>query len=189
MTANILKIALTIQVLAGALLASSPSDDLRIISNDWFAIAQPAHIGAYHGLNDCESRPTSGEAVRERLPRCEPLTRPEGVAATPGIERSGLRFVYRLKVRNTGDREIRAVHWEYDFLDRGSGDLLYRHTFQSELRIGPGEIAMLIKRSLLPPTPVIHANAIDIDDHDLYAEHVRITQVDYADEQGGKFTK
>ena len=68
-------------------------------------------------------------------------------------------FQYRVVVRNTARRAVRAVEWEYRFFDRGTGALVSQHPFRSLTRIKPGRVSSLTAFSVKPPTRSIDAAA------------------------------
>lgn len=65
-------------------------------------------------------------------------------------------FQYRVVVRNRARKTVRAVEWEYRFLDP-SGRVVSRHSFSSAARIKPGREKTLIAFSVKPPTDFVSA--------------------------------
>lgn len=49
----------------------------------------------------------------------------------------GTRYVYEAKVKNTGDREIRAMRWDYVFTDPETQEEVDRRRFYSTVTIHP----------------------------------------------------
>jgi hypothetical protein len=66
-------------------------------------------------------------------------------------------YTYRAKVKNTGAKTIRLVHWGYAFLDPDTGQPLGLHHYSSKVRIRPGESADLAGRSASPQTSTVSA--------------------------------
>ena len=66
-------------------------------------------------------------------------------------------YTYRAKVKNTGARTIRLVHWGYAFLDPDTHKPLGLHRYAAKVRIRPGESAELAGRSGSPQTSTVSA--------------------------------
>lgn len=67
-------------------------------------------------------------------------------------------FQYKVVVRNDARKTVRAVEWEYRFLD-SNGRLVSLHRFSSAARIKPGKARSLTAFSVTPPTSSIDAAA------------------------------
>jgi hypothetical protein len=66
-------------------------------------------------------------------------------------------FQYRVGVRNDARKTIRAVEWEYRFLD-ASGRVVSLHRFSSARKIKPGKARTLTAFSVKPPTDSVSAD-------------------------------
>lgn len=86
-------------------------------------------------------------------------------------------FQYKVAVRNGTGRTIRAIEWEYTFLDAG-GRLVYRHRFVSPTKIKPGKVKELTIFSVRPPTDSVSA----ADAGSKLVEHVAIRAVTFGDD-------
>ena len=67
-------------------------------------------------------------------------------------------YTYRAKVKNTGAKTIRVVHWGYAFIDPDTQQPLGLHRYSTKVRIRPGESADLAGRSGSPQTSTVNAN-------------------------------
>lgn len=67
-------------------------------------------------------------------------------------------YTYRAKVKNTGAKTIRVVHWGYAFLDPDTQKPLGLHRYSTKVRIRPGESVELAGRSGAPQTSTISVN-------------------------------
>lgn len=65
-------------------------------------------------------------------------------------------FQYKVVVRNGARRTVRAVEWEYRFLD-ADGRLVSEHSFSSAAKIKPGKSATLTAFSVKPPSYTVSA--------------------------------
>lgn len=112
--------------------------------------------------------------VRARLPETESSE----ISAT---------YIYEVKVRNTGEKAIRTIAWEFAFFDPVSKQEVGRQRFVSKEKISPGKTKTLAMRSASPPTGTIDAtDATDVTKagkklRDQYIEQVVIQSIEYAD--------
>ena len=101
----------------------------------------------------------------------------------PETGRRGLSvtYIYEVKVRNTGEKEIRTLIWEYVFFEPGTERELGRRRFVSRESIGPGKTRNLVLRSASSPTGTIDASKAGKKSRDEYSEQVVIQRIEYAD--------
>ena len=66
-------------------------------------------------------------------------------------------YTYRAKVKNTGAKTIRVVHWGYAFLEPDTQKPLGLHRYSTKVRIRPGESVELAGRSSSPQTSTVSA--------------------------------
>jgi len=92
-----------------------------------------------------------------------------------------LSYLYELKLRNDGSKEISAVTWEYVFLAPDTGQEVGRRKFESKERIGPGKTRNLTMRSAIPPTGTVNAAQAGSKSPDKYSEKIVIQSVAYSD--------
>jgi hypothetical protein len=85
-------------------------------------------------------------------------------------------FKYRaqLIVKNSGAKEIRALDWDYLFIDPEGGKELRRYGLQSKERVAPGTTRALTKEVLIRPEENTHHLTTG-------RQKVRITRVEFAD--------
>ncbi|HEY0385352.1 MAG TPA: hypothetical protein VGC64_05045 [Pyrinomonadaceae bacterium] len=89
--------------------------------------------------------------------------------------RSG--YSYEVKIENTGAKEIKAIEWDYVFIEPGTERISSHHRFQTAIKIATGKEKKLTGLSLTPPTMVIRADALDRP----LIEQVIINRIEYAD--------
>lgn len=104
------------------------------------------------------------------------------------VEQSGWgpetkRFLYQVKIRNTGSKEIRAVEWAYILTDPLSQQVVGRHHFRSGERIGRNQEKTLKGASAngAVPTQVISADRLANGEPQDYGEQVIINCLAYSD--------
>lgn len=90
-------------------------------------------------------------------------------------------YIYEFKFRNTADKAIRALTWDYVFFEPGTEVELGRQTFVSKVSLGSGKTRNMIFQSASPPTGSIDATKVDKQSKDQYAEQVVIQSIEYAD--------
>jgi hypothetical protein len=131
------------------------------------------------------------ERRRQETDRLNEIRRQQGMrTSTPGVRpptpdkgASGfsVTYIYEVKVRNTGAKQIRAITWEYVFFDPGTKEEVGRQRFESPVSISPGKTRNVVMRSPSPPTGTIDAAKAGKKTRDLYSEEVVIKSVEYAD--------
>lgn len=119
------------------------------------------------------------ERARRGLPPIPPPAGRSSPRSAMGSKRN--IYVYEARVRNEGEKTVRAVTWEYVFYETGTKRELGRQKFTSKKIIRPGKEKKLIERSAFPPTNVINAGALGDQPTDQYAEEVIILDVEYKD--------
>ncbi len=90
-------------------------------------------------------------------------------------------FLYKTTVRNTGNRTIKAIDWDYIFLDHESNVEVGRQQFTSEDKISPGKSKDLIAMVRMPPAQIISVHTLGKNEHDALTGRVIIVRVQYAD--------
>lgn len=86
-------------------------------------------------------------------------------------------YMYKVMIENTGAKKIKAVGWEYVFLDPVNQSVISRHQFLSKVKIKPGEKRAINGLSVKQPTYVVRAEAADL----AMLEQVVIKRVEYSD--------
>ena len=90
-------------------------------------------------------------------------------------------FVYKVTVRNSSEKPIKSIDWDYIFLDRASLDEIGHQQFTSEDKIAPGkakELTIVINK---PPTHTISLTALNSNERNALSERVILVRIVYAD--------
>jgi hypothetical protein len=90
-------------------------------------------------------------------------------------------FIYRLSIKNTGARTIKAIDWDYIFLDAVSRSELGRQQFTSEEKIDPGKARELTIRIRKPPTQTISVSSFEKNEREVLSEQVMVVRIEYTD--------
>jgi len=90
-------------------------------------------------------------------------------------------FLYRTSIKNTSEKTIKEVDWDYIFLDAVTGDELGRRQFTSVETIGSGKSKELSFMLSAPPTQRISIYALDKKERGGVEEHVVVVRVKYTD--------
>ena len=69
-------------------------------------------------------------------------------------------FLYRTSIKNTSEKTIKEIDWDYIFLDAVTGEELGRRQFTSVETIGPGKSKELSFMLSAPPTQRISVSAL-----------------------------
>jgi len=117
--------------------------------------------------------------IKQGVPTLPPRTPP--TKAETGSHRLWTEYVYELKVRNTGEKPIRTLSWDYIFFEPGTDREVGRRQFTSIVSIRPGGIRKVTIRSATPPTGTIDASNAGKKSRDQYSEQVVIQRIGYAD--------
>lgn len=99
--------------------------------------------------------------------------RPElSQGSLPASRREGFRF--EAKVKNTGQKTVSGVRWDYVTIDTKTRKELERLKFYSKVRIKPGREQVLSNFRMRPPQKIIDATAEA-------EEKVEIMEINYRD--------
>jgi len=90
-------------------------------------------------------------------------------------------FLYRTSIKNTSQKTIKEIDWDYIFLDAVTGEELGRRQFTSVQTIGPGKTKELSVMLSTPPTQRISVFSLDKKEKIGFDERVLILRVQYSD--------
>ncbi|HLL77677.1 MAG TPA: hypothetical protein VK421_20640 [Pyrinomonadaceae bacterium] len=90
-------------------------------------------------------------------------------------------FTYKLSVRNTGQKPIKEIDWDYVFFDAATGEELGRREFTGVEKIAPGKGKELVFLVGTPPTSRISAHSLGKNERTGLREEVVIVRVLYED--------
>ncbi|HKP35877.1 MAG TPA: hypothetical protein VJT71_03395 [Pyrinomonadaceae bacterium] len=130
------------------------------------------------------SQEQSRQISEQRLAREQPLrVRPENAPVTLRSRSKAERvtYVYSARVRNTGDKTIREIGWEYLLSDPETKIEVGRHLHSMKLSLAAGKSRDLIARSSKPPAGVVFVSKNGKEVSAKYSERVIINRLRYAD--------
>jgi len=90
-------------------------------------------------------------------------------------------FVYKATIKNSGNKVIKTIDWDYVFFDRATETEIGRQQFTSDEKITPGKAKELIVTTRKPPTQTISLTALNKDERGSLDGRVIIVRIDYAD--------
>lgn len=96
----------------------------------------------------------------------------------PGLS---ITYVYSVKIRNTGEKTIQSVVWEYVFFDPDTQKEMGHHQQTSKVKIHSGKSQDLTRRSTSPPAQVVDASKDAKDPASQLSERVVIHRIEYTD--------
>ena len=130
-------------------------------------------------LDDKEIAQANENRSRQGEPALPPSTRqPTGET---GTGRLSAVYVYEVKIKNTGRKDIRTLTWDYVFSEPGTAQEVGRRTFTSQVNMKPGATRNLIERTKSSPTGTVVATKAGQKPRDQYLERVEIRNIEYAD--------
>lgn len=91
------------------------------------------------------------------------------------------RFIYKVQVQNSGTKTVKAIDWDYVFLDANTQEQLGRRQFSSLERIAPGKTKELKFFIATPPTQMVSVNSLDKNERVNLNEAVVIVRIEYSD--------
>ena len=90
-------------------------------------------------------------------------------------------FTYKASVKNTGDKTIKSVDWDYIFLEPDTEHEIARRQFTSDEKISPGKTKELTVLISTPPTSTISVYALSKDEHLRVTGRAVIVRIVYSD--------
>ena len=96
-------------------------------------------------------------------------------------ERPRFGYRYKVSVRNGGQKAIKAIDWDYVFLDPDTQAEVGRQQFTSEEKIGPGKQKELSVFQLAPPARTVSAGASARKAAPPFVERIILVRVEYSD--------
>jgi hypothetical protein len=90
-------------------------------------------------------------------------------------------FLYKVSLRNAGEKTIKSVDWDYVFIDSISEIVTGRLEFTSEEKIVPGKSKELIAISRRPPAATVSIYQLDKKERQGLDGQVVIMRIEYTD--------
>lgn len=191
---KILNTVLSVLILAAAVSAQMPPDlsgapDLEVVKLKWHrAVRNPALDEDPFRAND-EQREferdlrINSRRNRDRAAEGKPVvatSRPQRPVETASHAPSE-RYVYSVKIKNTGAKTIRTLEWEYVFYEPKTQEEVGRHRYTSNVNLRPGKTGEVVGESTSTPTGVVDVSKAGKELRDQYSEKVVIHRVEYSD--------
>ncbi len=152
------------------------SSKILIIESRWYDYSLASTY--YHGfpLSDYFRHPYDDYYLRKETidPNSQGLS---NIYALPrGPEK---QYIYQVRVRNAGEKEIIAIDWTYIFADRETDKTIASHSFRTQVRIRPRKSKTLSEISVSPPTRVISVRALEKNAERPFAERVIVNSISF----------
>jgi len=96
---------------------------------------------------------------------------------------SSVYYLYKARVKNIGEKDIRTIRWQYSLTDRATGEVVGTHSFTTPVNLRAGKTVDLIGKSRTMPTRVVDAKTTDKELRGKYLEKVNIEVIEYSDGQ------
>ncbi|MDQ3748709.1 MAG: hypothetical protein M3367_06830 [Acidobacteriota bacterium] len=91
------------------------------------------------------------------------------------------RYIYELKIKNNGEKKIRAILWEYVFFEPNTEIIVGQRQFINKVSISPGKTKNIVVYSASPPTETINATKAGEKSREQYSEQIIIQSIEYED--------
>ena len=191
----LLVIASSVAVCAQTALGSSDQPELLVVKFGWSKErvgwqADPFG-GPLENFDEMRVRARNEKRVQDakrggsgaELSKAESDSRTDAVL-TAEIHKSGpgrYGFIYKVEIHNPGTKAVKAVDWDYVFLDANTQEELGRRQFSSLEKISPGKTRELKFFIRTPPTQRISINSLNKSERANLNEAVVIVRIEYAD--------
>jgi hypothetical protein len=100
-------------------------------------------------------------------------------ARPPAPARYG--FLYCASVKNTGEKTIKLIDWDYVIFNTDTHAEMGRLEFTTEQKIGPGKSKELNAMSRKPPAPTVSIYALGKNERQGLEGQVEIVRIEYTD--------
>jgi hypothetical protein len=121
------------------------SPHVQVLSQKWSKIS----------LVQLTERPDYGEVMPAPSSQSRPPRRSPIVSST--------RYLYEAKVRNAGDKVIRAMRWDYVFTDPETKEEIDRRRFYSTVTIHPNQEKTLEGYTRSSPIEIVSVRALPVE--------------------------
>jgi len=91
------------------------------------------------------------------------------------------RYSYELKIKNNGEKKIRAIVWEYVFFEPNTEVIVGQRQFINKVSISPGKTKKIVVYSASPPTETVNAAKAGDKSREQYSEQIIIQSIEYED--------
>ena len=95
------------------------------------------------------------------------------------MPRDGYR--YKVTLRNTGEKTIKSIDWDYFFVDPNTNQELSRHQFTSDETIKPGKSKEVTVLYLKPPVKTVDARSLKKSEKSAFAGRVVVARLQFSD--------
>jgi hypothetical protein len=168
---------------------SGPAPRAEVVEKKWYMeVNNPAFEKSPFGaVEEVRQTTRNQRAIRRqneiRARRGLPPLRTPARAPQPETEngKSPNIYTYKVKIKNTGEKAIQTLVWDYVFFEAGTEKEVGRLQFLNKTKISPGKTKELSVSSLYPPAETISAAAAGRKTRDQYSEQVIIQSIEYSD--------
>lgn len=166
------------------------SPKVTIIKQEWYKeFNSPAfNKSPFGGVEEMQQLNRTRRAVRKenerRIQRGLPALRTPTTTPQPEQkvnDESPDIYTYKLKIKNTGDKQIAALIWDYVFYEIGTLNEVGRIQFEYKINIGIGKTKDLAISTEIPPSKTINVKATGKKLREQYSDQVIIQTIEYSD--------
>jgi hypothetical protein len=183
----LLSLVFAISIAAQETATASDPSDVTVLEKSWYkSFISPAGDSNPLRPNENLIRQTQAEKaeIRDRDYRLPSTTEPRMPAPAPRPIPPGPAkdiYVYKIKVKNTGPKNIKALDWEYQFLHPDTQEVLGSRRIVSRVKLAPGKTQDVEVRLIQKPTIIVSADQLGKKYRDQFTERVIIHRINYGD--------
>lgn len=186
-TPLLITLLLTISIMAQESTEPSDPPDLVILEKTWRKqVVDPNQDKNESRHNEELSRLSraQGSYLNDLLAQPDQPTvskMPTSTATKPVTPASQIltTYTYTIKVKNTGERTIKLIAWEYQFLDPDTQQVKEQRKITSPVKLSPGHTQVIERRLTRQPTIAVNANQLGRKPRDQFTERAIITRIVY----------
>ena len=141
-------------------------DEMRVRSRNEKRIADAKRGGNGSDLSRAEKDARTDAALTAQIHHTKP---------------GRYQFLYKVEVRNSGDKIIKALDWDYVFFDTNNQNEVGRRRFRSVATIEPGKSKELKFLLPTPPAQTISIHSLDKKERTNLEEVVMVLRIEYED--------
>jgi hypothetical protein len=163
--------------------------DVIVVKKQWYKeVNNPAfEKSPFAGAEEMQRLSRDRRAVRRenarRVQRGLPALRTPTSAqqAEPENDRSPDIYTYKLRVTNSGGKQIKSLVWDYVFYAAGTENEVGRIQFEYDIKIDSGKTKDLSISTEIAPSKTIDVKATGKKLRDQYSERIIIQSIEYSD--------
>lgn len=170
---------------------------ITIVKKDWYkkftrptfdeSPFDPIEVVQQSSGNPATFRKENDRRVRRGIPASKT---PSSIKpSVQGNTESANIYIYKLKIKNNGDKQIKSLVWDYVFYEIGTSNEVGRIQFKNNINVESGKTKDLAISTNIPPSKTINVKATGEKLRNQYSDRVIIQAIEYSDGSIWKHTE